>query len=82
METVSLKPEVGTEVNAFFGAHSYRAKVSRYFKDFPHIRFKLKNGRIIAGRATILPHGVSTGVQYKGYLAQMFHPSFYENKKS
>jgi hypothetical protein len=78
--TLGLMPPIGTEVQAFFGSHKYRAIVSKHGKVAPHIRFKLKNGRIVEGRATILPHGSPTGVTYRGYLAQMFDSSFYGAK--
>lgn len=77
MPAETLMTPIGTEVQAWFGSHKYRAFVFKHGRVAPHIRFKLKNGRVIEGRATILPHGSPTGVTYRGYLAQMFHPSFY-----
>jgi hypothetical protein len=73
----TLMPPIGTSVQCWFGSHTYRGVVSKNGKVAPHVRFKLKNGRVIEGRATILPHGAATGVAYRGYLAQMYHPTSY-----
>lgn len=75
----SLMPHVGFTIQAFFGGNSYRAKVVAHGKKYPVIRFTLKNGRVVEGPATVLPHDEPLGASaYYGYLAKMLHPSCYE----
>jgi len=71
-QTETLIPPVGTVVKCYFGSHVYRGKVVKHGRVAPHVLFTLKNGRVIQGRATILPHDASTGVVYRGYLAQLY----------
>ncbi len=77
MTIETLMPPIGTEVECYFGANKYRGYVCGHGRVAPHVRFKLKSGRLVTGRATILPHGVSTAVTYRGYLAKMYHPTAY-----
>lgn len=71
MEVVTLMPPIGTELWCYFGANRYRAKVIAHGSKYPKVRFKLKNGKVKEGPATVIPPG-PTGVTYSGYLAQMF----------
>lgn len=72
----TLMPPVGTEVNCYFGAKRYRGRVVKHGSKFPWVRFKLKNGKVKEGPATVLAHDDHRAI-YKGYLAQMFHPTAY-----
>ena len=68
----SERPPVGTMVICYFGANKYRGTVVRYGRTEPVVRFTLRNGKVKEGRATILPAGAALGVEYSGYLAQLW----------
>ncbi len=72
MQIETLMPPVGTAVRCWFGPYVYQGVVTKHGKVAPHVRFKLKNGRVVEGRATIRPHGSPTGIIYRGYLAQTY----------
>ncbi len=71
MPVATLKPAVGTELWCYYGRYRYRGKVVAHLAKFPVVEFKMKNGKVKRGRATVIPPG-PIGVTYVGYLAQMF----------
>jgi hypothetical protein len=70
-EEFTLRPPVGTKVRCFFGPNNYVGEVVAYGTKYPKVRFRLKNGKVKEGRATIIAKDDYLGRTYAGYLAQI-----------
>jgi hypothetical protein len=78
-ESDVICPPIGTVVQVWFYANSYRATIVKHGKKHPVVRFKLKNGRVIEGAATVLKHGADHPAKHHGYLCHMYRPDFYQS---
>lgn len=66
----SLMPPIGTLVTSFYLGASHTAEVISLGRHYPVIRFRLKNGRVVCGRATIVGLGELPS-KHKHILAQI-----------
>ena len=77
-EEVSLQPDIGVMLTAYYGSHRYSAKVIKHGRKYPTVVFWLKNGRRVEKYATVIEHDAHVPDEHRGVLCRMFHPTAYD----